>query len=128
MTWHFQLKYNLLLIFDFEYIINVRHREKIYYKWYLLCSFDESTLIEILKVCLLWSLWLHHLQCICIILIEIKIFCFRVTFGTLFIISTLNTVVRLFKWEEIEGAEYKLTLSTTLAHLSHSAFAKVLRC
>ena len=74
-----------------------------YYKRYLLCSFAESTLIEILKVCLLWSLWLHHLQCICIFLNAIKIFCFRVTFGTLFIISTLNTVARLFKWEEYQA-------------------------
>lgn len=80
LPWLFQLEYNLVLIFDSECILNVWHKEWINYKWHLLCCFDESVLIEILKVCSLWSIQLHQLQCICItllFLIEIeKIFFF----------------------------------------------------
>lgn len=60
----FQLANSLVSRFDFECILNVCHMEWINYKWHLLCSFDETVLIEILKVFL--SLQLHQLPCICI--------------------------------------------------------------
>lgn len=43
----FQLANSLISRFDSECILNVCHMEWIDYKWHLLCSFDETILIEI---------------------------------------------------------------------------------